>query len=321
MKSAVLSLTAAASFLCMSSMTTIADDTFESILETQTRTTFEKIAEYAKSNPDASDAESAWRWLFATAIQHGFEDDSVDLAKSYLDRPKQDPTTGTLAKQVQIFGLAKSGQSEAAVEQFQAQLQFARLRSGGNLVEFGLELATQLRMARDFEAARAVYSAVSEKFFLNPQVRERCDNKAAKLDLIDKPAPALGVADSAGNDVTLSDLEGKVVLLDFWATNCPPCIAELPNIKQLYAQLHDKGFEIVGISLDGDDQLVEQFSKQAGMTWRQIVDRQSVETLRERYHVRTIPSLYILDKKGTISQVDVKGRDLRRTVTELLEKE
>ncbi len=95
----------------------------------------------------------------------------------------------------------------------------------------------------------------------------------------------------------------------------------MPNIKQLYAQLHDKGFEIVGISLDGDDQLVEQFSKQAGMTWRQIVDRQSVETLRERYHVRTIPSLYILDKKGTISQVDVKGRDLRRTVTELLEKE
>lgn len=291
---------------------------FDAILDEATRATFEKVSTYVAANPEAGDVERAYRWLLATSLEHQLESEALPIATAYAERAGADPATKGIADQVITFGLAKSGKVDEAVQRFSAQLRFARFQSGGALIEFGRRLATQLQMVRDFAAARAVYRAIADKFFLNVDVRRLCENKIAKIDLIGQAAPEFGVADSAGDTVELTTLQGKVVLIDFWATNCPPCIAEMPNLKQLYSEYQDDGFEIVGVSLDADNGIVEQFTDRADIPWRMVVDKADVDGLRQQYLVPTIPALYIVDKVGRIHQFDVRGHDLRATVESLL---
>ena len=80
-----------------------------------------------------------------------------------------------------------------------------------------------------------------------------------------------------GHEVDLAQMRGKVVLIDFWATWCGPCVAELPNVLKAYEKLHPKGFEIVGISLDSDRAKLETFIKEKNMTWPQFFDGQGLE--------------------------------------------
>lgn len=292
--------------------------TFESIIAEQTRVAFDRVARYVAENGEASDAERAWQWLFSTSLEHGLETEAVELARSYIKSPDASAVTRTVAQQTLAIGLAKSGKAEEAVSLFTSQLRFARFQSGGSLIDFGQRLATQLRLTRDFDAARQVYEEISSKFFLNADVRSLCDNRIEKIRMIDQPAPEIEAADISGESISLSSLQGKVVLVDFWATNCPPCVAEMPNIKQLYAEYRDKGFEVIGVSLDGDQSIVEQFIGRREITWPMIMEPGAVETLRASYHVPTIPSLFVVDQSGKLHQFDVRGRDLRQVIEQLI---
>lgn len=292
--------------------------TFESIIAEQTRATFDRVSNYVAENGEASDAERAWQWLFVTSIEHGFESEAVELARTYIKSPKASAATRSIAQQTLAIGLARSGKSEEAVELFTSQLRFARFQSGGALIEFGRRLATQLQLARDFGAARHVYEEIASKFFLNADVRSLCENRIKKMDMVDQPAPEVEGSDITGGTVSLASLEGKVVLIDFWATNCPPCLEEMPNLKQIYADYHDDGFEIIGISLDENPSIVEQFTARTKITWPMIVERGTVESLRESYFVPTIPSLFIVDQSGKLHQFDARGKDLRSVIEKLL---
>lgn len=292
--------------------------TFESIIAEQTRATFDRVTTYVTEHGDAADAERAWQWLFVTALGHGFETEAVDLARTYMKSPNASAATRGVAQQTLAIGLAKSGKSEEAVELFTSQLRFARFQSGGALIEFGRRLAIQLQLARDFAAARHVYEEIASKFFLNADVRSLCENRIKKLDMVDQAAPEVEGSDITGGTVSLASLEGKVVLIDFWATNCPPCLEEMPNLKQIYADYHNDGFEIIGISLDEDPSIVEQFTTRTEITWPMIVERGTVESLRESYFVPTIPSLFIVDQSRKLHQFDVRGKDLRSVIAKLL---
>jgi len=121
-----------------------------------------------------------------------------------------------------------------------------------------------------------------------------------------------------GSQVDLSTMRGKVVLVDFWATWCGPCKAELPNVLSAYQKLHDKGFEIVGISLDQDRDSLLKYTAQKGMTWPQYFDGKGWNNgISSEFGIQSIPTMWLVNKKGFV--VTTNGRaDLEGQVEQLL---
>jgi len=127
--------------------------------------------------------------------------------------------------------------------------------------------------------------------------------------------------DVMGKPLSVADYKGKVVLIDFWATWCGPCKAELPNVLKTYGKYHSKGFEIIGISLDDDKSKLTTFTAQNKMTWQQFFDGQGWKNkLAVKYGVEAIPMTYLLGGDGKIIGKNLRGDELEKAVAAALGK-
>ena len=123
------------------------------------------------------------------------------------------------------------------------------------------------------------------------------------------------VVDLDGKPISLADYRGKVVLLDFWAVWCGPCLGEIPRIKAVYERYHDKGFDVIGVSLDEDAAVLHEFIKEKEVPWRQILDGEGFGgTLAKRYGVRSIPAPFLIDREGKVISVKARGHLLSELV-------
>jgi thiol-disulfide isomerase/thioredoxin len=134
------------------------------------------------------------------------------------------------------------------------------------------------------------------------------------------PFPDFTEKDLAGNPLSVAALKGKVVLIDFWATWCGPCRAELPNVISTYDQYHSQGFEIIGVSLDDQRNLVDTFLKQQkGMSWPQYYDGQGWNNkLAQKYQVKAIPCTILIGRDGKIIGTYLHGGKLKAAVADAL---
>jgi len=121
-----------------------------------------------------------------------------------------------------------------------------------------------------------------------------------------------------GKAVDISNLRGKVVLVDFWATWCPPCRGEVPNVVAAYKKYHDKGFEILGISLDQDKGALLSFTKEHDMTWPQYFDGQGWDNkISSGFGINSIPAMWLVGKDGKLITTDA-SEDLAGKVEKAL---
>ena len=133
--------------------------------------------------------------------------------------------------------------------------------------------------------------------------------------------PDFDEKDLDGKPLSIARFKGKVVLVDFWATWCGPCVAELPNVHEAYSRHHAKGFEIVGISLDSDRSKLDKFLADKKMTWPQYYDGKGWQTkLAGTYGVNSIPATYLLDGEGKIIAKNLRGEALEEAVAKALAK-
>lgn len=122
-----------------------------------------------------------------------------------------------------------------------------------------------------------------------------------------------------GERLSPAAYRGKVLLIDFWATWCGPCIAEMPNVKSVYAKYHGKGFEIVGISLDQSREKLDKYIESQEIAWPQYFDGKWWNNdIAVRYGIKSIPTTILVDKKGKIRYKSLRGRQLENAVQELL---
>ena len=116
-----------------------------------------------------------------------------------------------------------------------------------------------------------------------------------------RQAPDFEVADLHGHSLRLSALRGKVVLLDFWATWCPPCVAEIPHFKELYAEYNPQGFELLGLSLDeGGKESVRSFAEKHEIRYPLAMSKD--EIVQAYGGIHGIPTTFLIDKKGQVAK-------------------
>lgn len=111
-----------------------------------------------------------------------------------------------------------------------------------------------------------------------------------------------------GSPVDIDALRGHVVLVDFWATWCSPCMREVPDVVATYQKYHDQGFDVIGISLDQDRQAMQSVTQSQGMTWPQYFDGKGWDNdLAASFGIRSIPTMWLVNKKGVLVDMDARG--------------
>ena len=141
------------------------------------------------------------------------------------------------------------------------------------------------------------------------------------LALIGKTVPDFSATDLEGNPISLAQYRGKVVLLDFWAVWCGPCIAEMPTVIEVYNSYKDEGFDIIGISLDTDEERLQTYLTENEIPWRQVFSGEGWDSpVSRQYGIRAIPAPWLIDKEGKLISHQARGEALERLVVEALKK-
>jgi thiol-disulfide isomerase/thioredoxin len=158
----------------------------------------------------------------------------------------------------------------------------------------------------------------------NPAVRElaeRIGGTARRLSLPGNPMKLTGTLLS-GEPFDQATLAGKVVLVDFWATWCGPCVAEIANLRNEYERWHDKGFEVVGVSLDEDRDTLAQFVKAKEIPWPILYEQPGgpgwQHPLSSYYGITGIPTVVLIGRDGNVITLDARGKKLGAALERLL---
>jgi thiol-disulfide isomerase/thioredoxin len=288
------------------------------LIKTHDQALVRDLIEYLRKNPKADDSDQAYMTLFEKAIDHDWFAETEATAKLYL-AANPDGAVRPLAQIVSTMARAQAGKFTEAWEIYRHLLKsLDRDDQQEFAANFADSLANAASAAGEYGVARKVYEALLEKYADKSALADKVRDDLARIAMVGKPAPVAVAKDIHGNVFRLSDLKGRYVLMDFWATWCGPCLAELPNLQAAYEKYRKKGLEVVAVSLDETAPPVLDFVKSRQLTWKQIHNGTCGTDLVEAFGVNNIPATFLVGPEGTIVRLELRGPSLEKALSQLL---
>jgi len=288
------------------------------ILERNDRALVRELSNYLSKSPRAEDRDQGYAALFNKAIEHDWFADTEQAAHRYLASDPDGPVRA-LAQIITTMARAQAGRFDEALARYKELLGgLGKSDQEEFASSFTDTFATAAIAAGKFTTARAVFETLQERFPDSPALRDKVTRELGRLDRVGKQAPDVVAQDLAGKTVRLGALQGKYVLVDFWATWCAPCIAELPRLQEAYRKYHAAGFEIIAVSLDETRSAVVDFVKVRKLPWPQVHNATAGADLVEAFGVSSIPAAYLIDPEGKIIRLDLRGPALGATLARLI---
>ena len=286
---------------------------FRELLRAEETRTFQAVHGYLKAHGQADDVTDAQRWFFQTAIKLSREPSAQQIAAGVLTDSAADAELRDLARQVTCVALVRDGDVNGALAGFEAALETIRLRQPEPSLQLATALVTELQIAGDPDAARKVYDQLSTAYFLNTPVRRLCAGRLQRLALVGQQVPAVTLKDLDGRDVGIPPQ--RVTLVDFWATNCVPCLAAFPELKRIYRRQHPRGLDVLGVSLDNDDETIRTFQRDARLQWTLVRDDKK---FAQAWGGSTIPAMFLVNASGKIVACDLQISRLEAAIEKLI---
>jgi thiol-disulfide isomerase/thioredoxin len=275
--------------------------------------------------------EATYRQLFNLAIARNLCSAAMPAAEQYLAlAPSSGQDVCALATLVKILARAEKGDHDQSLADLGAL--FKKAASGPQPVALpdtdtalavGESYLQRLIGSGRYDIARKL-CAIACQNDAPAAVQTHFEARMARLDLVGKAAPPIAGVDVDDRPVSLADYKGKVVLIDFWATWCPPCVASIPALNRLAQKYHDQGLVILGINVDAMHEdvkdiktalpVVRRFLIKHGVSWTNLLNGQGAGDFATAYGVEEIPAGFLLDRGGKIIAVDQSGEELERAI-------
>lgn len=190
---------------------------------------------------------------------------------------------------------------------------------------FSVMLLSELYRGKEFTAEETteILEGLNPKIATNPVVTQlkKTIESAKKAD-VGEIAPNFEAPTPSGEMLSLNETLGKYTIIDFWASWCRPCRLENPNVVKVYEKYHDKGLNIISVSLDrtGQKNRWVQAIKDDKMDWYHVSNLQFwQDPIAQQYNVRSIPATFLLDAEGKIIDKNLRGPALERRIAQLLD--
>jgi thiol-disulfide isomerase/thioredoxin len=284
-------------------------------------------------------AEHAFRAAFDLAVARGLYLQAEPAARAYLAREQGEPETLALAASIALISRADRGefdQSLADLTRFLERRAAATIPDGRRLpaplvCAVGEAYLQRLIQGGRIDIAREVCRLEAHSDHPGRVVQNHFGERLARLDMIGKPAPAIEGTDVDGRPVRLADFKGKVVLVDFWASWCPPCVASFSQTRELILADRHQGFAVIGVNVDELSQdptgkkpdpkeilsTVRWFLLQHRAAWPNLIGA-GAEAAAKAYGVNDVPANFLVGRDGSIVQVELTGPALTRAVDQAI---
>ncbi len=268
------------------------------------------IHDYLKDQPEGENVDEAWEaWMdllnYSAESSVERKNELDDAERDYLSDPHLKLQRRITIRINQIYRTSDNQEAERLIRQTRAEVDGIRKNLPKNSTERGfgfphdLFLLNLARNSNRENALRLCQEIIDSTKSGNP-AHAQAAQLMSQLDRIGKKLE-LRTVDVNGKTIDLDEYHGKVVLLEFWATWCPPCVAGIPKVKGLREKHGPSGFEVIGMCCDTDLKNVQQFSEQHKLTWPQHFHELGMESpLIQSLGITALPSYWLINRSGVV---------------------